>query len=121
VHEFWGRYVIHLLTPQVPKYAVLLVALAVSLALAWLVHRYVERPWSGRLRRNVQRTLEGAAQECTARLPAMTPHGERPVPRRPAEPAPVKRSDGTAVPAVTAADRPEAARVGERQVTAARG
>ncbi len=136
VHEFWGRYVIHLLLPHVPKYAALLAALAVSLVLAWFVHRYVERPWSAPLRRNVQRTLEGAregttpegttpegttpeattpegtAHDHTARVPALTPHADRPAPRRPVAPAPVKRPDATAAP------RPEA---DERQVVPVRG
>ncbi len=58
VHEFWGRYVIHLLTPALPKYAVLVVAFAVTVTLAWAVHRLVERPFAGRLRRNVLRTLQ---------------------------------------------------------------
>ncbi|SNS01157.1 Peptidoglycan/LPS O-acetylase OafA/YrhL, contains acyltransferase and SGNH-hydrolase domains [Geodermatophilus pulveris] len=58
VHEFWGRYVIHLLTPALPEYAVLGIALAATVALAWGVHRLVERPFAGRLRRTILRELQ---------------------------------------------------------------
>jgi peptidoglycan/LPS O-acetylase OafA/YrhL len=50
-HEYWGLWIIHLLSGRVPVWAVLLAATAFSLGLAWLVHRCVERPFGPRLRR----------------------------------------------------------------------
>ncbi|SFO20460.1 Peptidoglycan/LPS O-acetylase OafA/YrhL, contains acyltransferase and SGNH-hydrolase domains [Geodermatophilus obscurus] len=73
VHEFWGRYVIELLSPRLPGHLVLALAVGVGLALAWLVHRYVERPFSARLRRSVQRTLEEPARRHPAGAPSVAP------------------------------------------------
>jgi peptidoglycan/LPS O-acetylase OafA/YrhL len=50
-HEYWGLWIIHLLSGRVPVWAVLAAATAFSLVLAWLVHRFVERPFGPRLRR----------------------------------------------------------------------
>jgi peptidoglycan/LPS O-acetylase OafA/YrhL len=50
-HEYWGLWIIHLLSGRVPVWAVLAAATAFSLGLAWLVHRFVERPFGPRLRR----------------------------------------------------------------------
>lgn len=50
-HEYWGLWIIHLLSGRAPVWAVLLAATAFSLGLAWLVHRFVERPFGPRLRR----------------------------------------------------------------------
>ncbi|MEV7972673.1 acyltransferase [Cellulomonas sp. NPDC089187] len=58
LHEYWGLWVIHLLHDRVPVWAVLLAATALSLLLAWLVHRFVERPLGPRLRRATTRFCE---------------------------------------------------------------
>lgn len=50
-HEYWGLWVIHLLSDRLPVWAVLAAATAFSVALAWLVHRFVEKPFGPRLRR----------------------------------------------------------------------
>jgi peptidoglycan/LPS O-acetylase OafA/YrhL len=50
-HEYWGLWVIHLLHDRLPVWAVLAAATAFSLLLAWLVHRFVEKPFGPRLRR----------------------------------------------------------------------
>lgn len=50
-HEYWGLWVVHLLHGRLPVAAVLAAAVALSLALAWLVHRLVEVPCGPRLRR----------------------------------------------------------------------
>jgi hypothetical protein len=80
VHEFWGRYVIHLLTPALPKYAVLVIAVAVTVALASAIHRLVERPFAGRLRRNVLRTLQDGQRPTApeAAVTAVSPAGGHP-------------------------------------------
>lgn len=51
VHEYWGLWVVHLLAPHLPVPVVLTAAVGLSLALAWLVHRYVERLAGPALRR----------------------------------------------------------------------
>lgn len=58
LHEYWGLWVIHLLHDRLPVWAVLLAAVGLSVALAWLVHRYVERPFGPRLRRATTRGCE---------------------------------------------------------------
>ena len=90
VHEFWGRYVIHLLTPALPKYAVLVIAFAVTVTLAWAIHRLVERPFAGRLRRNVLRTLQEMQRPTV--LETAAPGGS------PAGGRPSRRPDGSGVP-----------------------
>ena len=50
-HEYWGLWVVHLLHDRLPVWAVLATATAFSLLLAWLVHRFVEKPFGPRLRR----------------------------------------------------------------------
>lgn len=50
-HEYWGLWVIHLLAGRLPVWAVLVAATAFSVLLAWLVHRFVEKPFGPRLRR----------------------------------------------------------------------
>ena len=57
-HEYWGLWVIHLLGGRLPVWAVLLAATGFSLVLAWLVHRFVERPFGPRLRRATTRGCE---------------------------------------------------------------
>jgi peptidoglycan/LPS O-acetylase OafA/YrhL len=66
LHEYWGLYVIHLLHDRLPVWAVLGAAVALSLVLAWLVHRFVEKPFGPRLRRattrGCERLRDGAVQ-----------------------------------------------------------
>lgn len=50
-HEYWGLWVVHLLAGRAPVAVVLAAAVAVSLLLAWVIHRFVERPYGPRLRR----------------------------------------------------------------------
>jgi peptidoglycan/LPS O-acetylase OafA/YrhL len=97
VHEFWGKYVIHLLTPRLSKHVVLLIAVAVALALAWTIHRAVERPFAGPLRRSVQKTLadvtrerprHGSRPQVAVQAPATGRRGEQPV-----SPGPLERHD----------------------------
>jgi peptidoglycan/LPS O-acetylase OafA/YrhL len=57
-HEYWGLWMIHLLHDRLPVWAVLAAAVGFSLLLAWLVHRYVERPFGPRLRRATTRGCE---------------------------------------------------------------
>lgn len=57
-HEYWGLWVVHLLHDRVPVWAALGAAVAFSVALAWLVHRCVERPFGPLLRRATTRGCE---------------------------------------------------------------
>jgi peptidoglycan/LPS O-acetylase OafA/YrhL len=50
-HEYWGLWIVSLLSGRLPVAGVLAAAVAVSLLLAWLVHRCVEQPCGPRLRR----------------------------------------------------------------------
>ncbi|MGM7671333.1 acyltransferase family protein [Microbacterium sp. A93] len=53
LHQLWGWWLIMLLSPHLPREAVLVVALAAVLGAAWLLHRWVERPLGPRLQRAV--------------------------------------------------------------------
>jgi peptidoglycan/LPS O-acetylase OafA/YrhL len=78
VHELNGWVLIHALRtslPQVPRYALLAVVTAVALIGAWLLHRLVERPVAGLLRR---RLAPAAAVINQRRAP--DPRDEKPVP-----------------------------------------
>lgn len=57
-HEYWGLWVVHLLHDRLPVWAVLTAAVTFSLLLAWLVHRFVEKPFGPRLRRATTRGCE---------------------------------------------------------------
>lgn len=57
-HEYWGLWIVHLLHDRLPVWAVLAAATAFSLLLAWLVHRFVEKPFGPRLRRATTRGCE---------------------------------------------------------------
>lgn len=63
LHEYWGWYVIHLLYPGTGRVATAVVAAAVCLAMAWLVHRLVERPLAPRFKRSLERALDEAAAD----------------------------------------------------------
>lgn len=55
IHEYFGWAVIELLYPGVDKWVTLLLAVALGLALAWLIHRFVEQP----VHRPLRKALEG--------------------------------------------------------------
>jgi len=57
VHEYWGLYVVRLTAPWAPAAVCLVLAATVVLLLAWLVHRYVERPYGPRLRAGTEAGL----------------------------------------------------------------
>ncbi|WHP17185.1 acyltransferase [Cellulomonas sp. ES6] len=88
-HEYWGLWVVHLLSGRVPVWVVLAAATALSLVLAWLVHRFVEKPFGPRLRRATTVACErlrdravAAAAAVRARYepgtPPTTPGGREP-------------------------------------------
>lgn len=88
VHQYAGWVLIDALHPALPKYVVLALAVGSTIVLAYLVHRFVERPLGPRLRRAVARDLNAPTpqladpdQELTARWP-MPEHGRR-LPRVP--------------------------------------
>lgn len=58
VHGQIGFFVIENLTGQVSSYVVLLAATAVSLTLAWLINRFVERPLHRPIRQRIRAALE---------------------------------------------------------------
>lgn len=62
VHQVPGWVLIHRLGPVLPAYVAVGLVLGLVLVAAYLVHRFVERPLGGRLRRAVERDLgRGAA------------------------------------------------------------
>lgn len=87
VHEYWGWWVIHLLHDALPRYVVLGIAMAVVLAMAWLIQRLVERPLASVLRDGLRRAF--------GRLEALDP----PAGRR-TEPGPAAGEPETATPVV---------------------
>jgi peptidoglycan/LPS O-acetylase OafA/YrhL len=57
VHEYWGWWVIHLLHDSLPRYVVLGIAVAVVVAMAWLIQRFVEKPLAPLMRDGLRRAL----------------------------------------------------------------
>lgn len=57
VHEYWGLYLISKMRDLAPTYVVLAVVVVAMIALAWLLNRFVERPYASRVRRSVDRAL----------------------------------------------------------------
>ena len=57
VHEYWGLYLISKLRDAAPAYVVLAVVALAMIAFAWLLNRFVERPYASRVRRSVDRAL----------------------------------------------------------------
>jgi peptidoglycan/LPS O-acetylase OafA/YrhL len=51
IHEYWGLYVVSLVHGRLGRPLSVLVAIVVSLAAAWLINRFVERPFGPWLRR----------------------------------------------------------------------
>ncbi|HLS64244.1 MAG TPA: acyltransferase [Ruania sp.] len=58
LHEYFGWTLIQVLHPVLGKWLTLTAAVALSLLLAWLVHRFVERP----VHRPLRKALEGAGR-----------------------------------------------------------
>jgi peptidoglycan/LPS O-acetylase OafA/YrhL len=56
-HETIGKWVIHLVHPSLPGHVTLVLATTWCVALAWLIHRFVERPLGPRLRHGVLASL----------------------------------------------------------------
>jgi peptidoglycan/LPS O-acetylase OafA/YrhL len=77
IHQYWGFAIIRLLQDDLPRYAVLAIAVGASIVLAWLIHRLVERPLSPLLKRGLKRSFESLAHEDgrprTKRSPAPAP------------------------------------------------
>ncbi len=57
LHEYWGWWIISLLEDKLPAYAVLALATAFCIALAWAVYYFVERNTVNRMRRRLERDL----------------------------------------------------------------
>nr|WP_260173573.1 acyltransferase [Nocardioides albus] len=77
IHQYWGFAIIRLLQDDLPRYAVLAIAVGASVVLAWLIHRLVERPLSPLLKRGLKRSFESLAHQDgrprTRRIPAPAP------------------------------------------------
>ncbi|GAB2467030.1 acyltransferase [Promicromonospora xylanilytica] len=58
VHEYWGWWVIHQLSGTLPRYVVLGIAVAVVLAMAWLIMRFVEKPLAPVLKDGLRRAFQ---------------------------------------------------------------
>jgi peptidoglycan/LPS O-acetylase OafA/YrhL len=58
VHEYWGLWLVSELRPTIGPWSALLVAALACLGLAWLIHRFIERPFGPRLRAVVARNLD---------------------------------------------------------------
>jgi peptidoglycan/LPS O-acetylase OafA/YrhL len=67
-HESFGKWIIHLAYPRTSGRVALVLGMTACLALAWLIHRFVERPWGTRLRQSSLRALDQAVGD-TAHLP----------------------------------------------------
>lgn len=57
IHEYWGLWVISLVHDRLGRPLAVIVAIAVSVAAAWLINRFVERPAGPALRRAVLGSL----------------------------------------------------------------
>ncbi|WP_347057908.1 acyltransferase [Blastococcus sp. HT6-30] len=99
IHQVSGWVLLNRLGTVLPAYAALTLVMALMLVLAYLVHRYVERPFGGRLRRAVERDLyrTPARREPIAGGHDGTVHPagagrSRPLPPLPSSRVPVERS-----------------------------
>ncbi|MGW8565244.1 acyltransferase family protein [Isoptericola sp. NPDC055881] len=73
LHSSWGQWLIGEASPHLPAGATFVLVTAAMLAAAYLVHRFVERPFGPRLRRAVAQDLER-----TSRALARAPREPRP-------------------------------------------
>jgi peptidoglycan/LPS O-acetylase OafA/YrhL len=80
VHEFPGWLVFHHIGGRVPAHLLVAVTVLGALVLAYLVHRFVERPLGPRLRRSVERELT-AVVPADGRTPRRPVRRGRPTPR----------------------------------------
>lgn len=82
VHEFWGWWVIARLSPTLPPWVVLGVAVTLVVALATALHHAIEKPSSPRVRRWLERRLTAWAERVSRRqvpgTPPTTPAGREP-------------------------------------------
>lgn len=62
LHSSWGQWMIGKTSPYLPAGVTFALVTVVMLAVAYLVHRFVERPFGPRLRRAVARDLELAGR-----------------------------------------------------------
>ncbi len=68
VHHYWGLWTIGLVADRVPAWVAVAAAVAVSVVLAWLVHRLVEAPYAPALRRASERGLVRVRDALLTRL-----------------------------------------------------
>ncbi|MFD6177654.1 MULTISPECIES: acyltransferase family protein [unclassified Isoptericola] len=73
LHSSWGQWLIGETSPHLPAGATFVLVTGTMLLVAFLVHRFVERPFGPRLRRAVARDLER-----TSRALGRTPREARP-------------------------------------------
>lgn len=57
LHEYWGWWFIDVLNDSLPRYVVLAIAMVAVIAMAWAVHRFVERPHAPRLKRGLNQAF----------------------------------------------------------------
>ncbi len=57
VHQWWGWWVIHLLSGKLPDLIVLAIAIGFVVCFAALIYRFVERPVAPRARRAIEKSL----------------------------------------------------------------
>ncbi|WP_225753630.1 acyltransferase [Actinotalea sp. Marseille-Q4924] len=74
VHEFWGWWAIDRLSPVLPPWVVLGVAITLVVALAAALHHAIEKPTTPRVRRWLERTLTAwAAARAAGQAPGTPP------------------------------------------------
>jgi peptidoglycan/LPS O-acetylase OafA/YrhL len=67
IHQSLGVTVIHQLHRVVPAWVLLAALVVALLGLAWLVHRFVERPLAARLKRGAAQSLAALGRQPAAR------------------------------------------------------
>lgn len=91
----WGWWIIKSLHVALGPWPTVTVALALSLILAWLIHRMVERRFAGRLKKAVLRSLSpeqpaaAAAQPGPAAVHPFPAAADHPVGQFSSSPAPI--------------------------------
>lgn len=103
VHQYWGLWVISRVVERVPAWLAVVLAVGVSFALAYVIHRVVEAPYAPALRRRVERGLTACRDAVLDRVNA-GPRALRRLPvvqeAVPAAPSPTTPRDAAAsVPA----------------------
>lgn len=58
IHEYWGWWIIEVLSPVMSKWAVLCLAIAACLAMAAIIERFVERPLRPRIQSALRKDFE---------------------------------------------------------------